>query len=342
MRFDRRTVLSALLLAAPLLALPARGQEVLRDSEVSNPVWGIRFSAPAYEVWKDHPLRDQPNLVAAGTWKEKGCGLNLSLFAILVEAGTSPAACRAGFIGNPERLRGHEDIVVHAVEDEPVAWTLFDQHLAKDVAQNQLYGYLVRDESCFELHVSSISCDGFRELALPILESLALEPRPDVNLETVAVGRSLGLEPSDWKVHQILANEYLHNASPANPARARAYYENALRLSQNTLGFDDAWTIHEGIGLAWLAEDDGNAAIGALRKALDLCRSEPSNTEAMNETLYNLACAYSLSDDREKACSTAAELIGRLSGAERGKELEDMRQDPQLDALRKARCIDGL
>lgn len=327
-------------LATSLTVFPVCAEEHVSQGRVSSSLWGISFVAPAYEVWSDHPLRGRPDFVAAGEWDAQGCSFHLSLFAVLVDAGTSPAECRSGFAGNPVPLASERDVTVLATEDKPVAWTHFDQKSA-GLVQNQLYGYWVRDETCFELHVSAMSCEHFGSVTLPILKSVALEPRPDVNVETVAVGRSVGLRPNHWRVHLTLAGEYLHNAQPANPTRARHYYENALRLSQGDLPFEDAWTLYEGIGLSWLEEDNGDAAIDPLSQAVELARSA-SAAEELWESLYNLACAYSLAGEVESACAIAAESLTTRPPKGRRQSLNEMRNDPQLRTLVEARCVEGL
>lgn len=334
--------LAAVFIVGVITPPPARSQEGLVDTRVSNAVWGFSFTAPGYEVWEDHPLRGQPNFVTAGQWDEGGCALNASVFARLVITGTPPADCRTGLGGNPEPLKGDRNVVLLSVEDSPVAWTLFDRKLTGRLIQNQLYGYWVQGESCFELHVSAMACNKFGTIASRILDSVAIEPRPDVNVETVAVGALLELEPNHWRVHQVIAGEYLHNVSPPNPTRARAYYENALRLSGGDLSFNDAWAIQEGIGLSWLNQETGQSAIAPLLKAIKLARAEPAAVAELAESLYNLACAYSLAGDLENACVSATQLVEGLSGRERRRTLEDMRQDPQLRALREARCVKGL
>jgi hypothetical protein len=325
-------------LAFVMAAPGARAQEEVADGRISSAVWGVSLTAPRYRVWEDHPLRGYPHFVAAGNWVEDGCSVSLSLLAVLVEDGVSPAECRATGSGNPEPLRADDAVSVRHLAETPVAITLLDRKVATGIIQSQLYGYWARDESCFELHVSSLQCSGFDKIAMPVLESVALEPRPEVNVETVAVGRALGLEPENWKVHQVIAGEYLHNFSPKKPARARAYYESALSLSPGEIGFDDRWTILAGIGLSWLFEDNGESAIAPLAKAVEMARSEPGAKRELGESLYNLACAYSLAGDVEEACEAAAEWTTGLDERERKQQLKSMRADPQLEAMLESGC----
>lgn len=334
-----RIGLAALTLGIALAALPVHSQEELADGKVTNQVWGVHFAAPGYEIWDDHPHRGRPDLLAAGSWERASCGVNLSLFATLVESGTTPAECRRRYAAATERLEGIPEVTVLAVEDAPVAWTRFERKREEGV-QSQLYGYLVRGETCLELHVSALDCQGFAGIATPVLESLVFEPPPEVNLETVAMAVIRRLEPDHWQVHLALAGLHLHN-QPPNPARARRYYQNVLRLSRGDASFDEAWAVHEGIGLTWLDEDDGTSAIAPLSKAVELVRGDASASTKLEESLYNLACAYSLAGEMESACRTAGQLVDGLSGKQRRRQLKNMRGDPQLRALREAGCIKG-
>lgn len=335
----RRRILAIGLLISVAVIPGAQAREALSNGRVVSPTWGVSLGAPLYEVWEEHPLRGQANFLAAGRWEQAGCALNLSLFAILVHNGTPAATCRQKFAGNPIPLEADEAATVLRVTDAPVAVTIFDMEMGEGVVQNQLYGYWVRDESCFELHLSAMSCASFSEIAVPILDSVDLQPRPDVNVETVSVGQALGLEPDDWKVHQIIAGEYLHNISPSNPARARSYYQSALRLSAGNIGFEDEWTIQAGLGLAWLHEDNGQSAISPLRRAVELARSEPAAVMELDESLYNLACAHSLVGDIEAACEASMELMAGLSAKERQRKVQSMRRDPQLGTMLSSGCL---
>lgn len=342
MTLRRLLGIATLISVATLPSAHAQTTEEVRNGRVASQAWGISLAAPSYEIWEDHPLRGRPNFLAAGLWKETGCSVHLSLFAILVESETSAATCRTSFAGNPVPLQKAEGVTVLDVEDAPVAWTRFDAEMESGIVQNQLYGYWTRDESCFELHLSSISCTAFSEIAMPILESVELQQRPGVNVETVSVGRALSLEPDHWKVHQVIAGEYLHNLSPTNPGRARTYYENALRLARGSIGFEDEWTIQAGLGLAWLHEDNGESAISPLRKAVELARSEPAAVMELDESLYNLACAYSLVGNVGAACDATTELMAALSERERRMKFQSMQRDPQLQAMLSSGCLASL
>ncbi len=335
-------VLCAVFCVVALLAGVSSAQEEVAEDVVRNEEWGVEFSALNYHTWTEHESRGQPNFVAAGAWQTIDCGFNLSLFAVLVAEGTPAAECRAGLAGNPSALADDETVSGLIRKDGILASSRFDRVYQEDLLRHHLYGYQVEGETCFELHVSAIACEAFDAVAQPILGSLEIKPRSGVNVETVAVARSLGIEPDHWRVHQVIAAEYLHNTQPTNPERARRYYRSALALAPDDLPFEEEWTIHDGIGMSWLSQDEGHAAIGPFTKAAELARSAPTATMELGQSLYNLACAHSLAGDRARACEVATEIVSPIAEEAKQAMLRLMRQDPMLEGLREAGCIDGL
>ena len=432
---------AAVLTAASLLSGVSLAQETTDGGVVSNAEWGVSFSAPNYRSWQEHESRNQPNFVAAGAWQTVDCGFNLSMYAILVAEGTSAAECRAGLAANPSALLNDETVSGLIRKDGLVASSRFDRVYQEDLLRHHLYGYRVENETCFELHVSAIACEAFDAVAVPILGSLKVEPRPGVTVETVAVARSLagrgetlvelsccavgsdarrpsrmamraiverrqrgrraqcvasrgipqqpngrgrlrplatrallnnatalpasrsrhqepqmpalsprefhhgllGVEPDHWRVHKVIANEYLHNTEPTNPERARKFFRSARELAPDDLPFEDEWSIHEGIGMSWLNQREGAAARAPLKKALELARSTtPTPTMELGESLYNLTVAHALARDRAAACGVASEIVNSIAEEARQAMLRLMRQDPQLAELRAAGCIKGL
>ena len=311
-------------------------------TEVRDEVWGIEFRVPDYEPWDDHPLQGQPNFVLAGASSSDACELNFSVFAEIIPPETSADDCRKGYLGNPEPLEKSDDVDGLEHETEPLTYTLFRRTIVEVFTEHKLYGYWTRNDTCFELHISSVGCDDFGGRALPILKSVKLGPDRGVTVETVALASTQGRHPTDWEIHLAAASHYLHQAEPPVPERARRFFSSTIELAGEELDDEHRWIIEEGIGIAWLMEDDGDAAIPPLSRALELARAQPDRDQMLSSTLYNLSCAYSLTGDVEQACVLIGELLSTQPDDERKESLKEIRQDPQLKAVRKAACFKAL
>lgn len=338
------------LIMVPGTTYAVQGQAI-SDSDnghiVKSKTWGIEFEAPHFEHWNDHPLQEQANFVLAGKVTKGSCELNRSMFAIPITDGTTPHECRSGYMGNPDGLANRPEIELHEHQVSPITFTLYDWVLGEGSAptsglrQNQLYGYWVRRDVCFEIHISSMSCSNFAPIALPILNSVKIDEDIDVTTETVALAQEMKGGPGDWIVHLATASKYLHGMNPSVPVRARRFYESALELGGD-LEDQYLWIIHEGIGLTWLEEDSGQEAIPPLEKALSVARQMPENKTMLSSTLYNISCAYSLTNQIGLACENLEELISNQSGKELKSTLKEIKKDKQLRIVRKSPCYKEL
>lgn len=306
---------------------------------VQHPLWGISLHVPGFS-WSQHPLQGRPNFILYGTSEQNDCSLHLSMFAIQALPGETAVECRDRYAGNPAPLKKDSSIQVHAVDVSPIVFTLYDQSLSPDgPVQNQLYGYWCYLDTCFELHVSSIMCASFSELALPILRSVEIVEQPDVTLATFEMGQAMDEDPRHWNVHLQLAGIYLHGMEPSNTELARRYYLSAQRLGGPSLPTKELWLMAEGIGLSLLMEDEGRQAIPYLERSVELARAHADLLEGGDESFYNLACAQSLTGRVDEACASLTELMSRQSRKQRKATLADARKDAQLAVLREAPCF---
>ncbi len=323
----RAPVVALLLFATSGASVAELSSESIVGDRVEHAVWGVAFDAPGYELW-EHPLRGQPNFIAAGNLQVDGCELHLSLFAVPAGEGTTPDECRRRLAGNPDTVRSQGGVLLEETSGTP-AMTRFDRPMEGSLVQNKRFGYWVRGLTCFELHQSAIDCRTFSEPTRAILDSFEVQERPYVDFLSMSAAHALGSGPEDWRVHQRLGDTFLHHSEPS-ATEARHYYDNALALAGSALTAEDRWKIHSGIGLAWLHEDDGERATTPLELALAATEGSGLPAEMREETLYNLTCALALSGRVDEACARASSLMSGLNRKHRKKNLEDMRRDPQL------------
>ncbi len=305
---------------------------------VKDDLWGVQLRFVGYEPWTDHPLRGKPNLVLAGTSNSGSCRLTMSMFAEPVPDGTTAPECRNHYMGNPEAVRKSKHTVLREEQSSPLTYTLFDIRVKdRPPVSNQAYGYWIRDDVCFELHVSSTDCDNFKAMAMPILESVRITPDRGSTPETVQLARKTGTDPGDWKLHLFVAGQYLHAVKPPVLARARRFYESARHLAGSQLDMRSRWLIEEGIGLTWLYEDNGEKALPFLNRALEVARSS-KEPDRLSSTLYNLACAHSLQGDTDRACSYLAETLSIQDEKAKQTIMKQVSEDKQLLAVRSSEC----
>jgi tetratricopeptide (TPR) repeat protein len=126
-------------------------------------------------------------------------------------------------------------------------------------------------------------------------------------------------------------------------ARARQLYEKATRLGGDKIDTQNLWLIEEGIGLAWLMDGNGERALPHLERALEVAARPGDDSRAMlSSTRHNLACAYSLLGEVEKACSQAQDLLTALPEKERKAAIKEIKKDEQLKAMRNDACYKAI
>lgn len=309
-----------------------------KTATVRDPMWGVELQFEGYQDWTDHPLYGKPNFVFAGKSEVQSCSLLMSMFAEVTYAQTA-GECRKKYMGNPAALKDKSGITLIEERETPVTYTLYDHSFgpSRNSVQNQLYGYWVRNQICFELHVSSIGCPGFRSLAMPILQSVRLSPDNGATHETVAIARKGGLDPGDWKTYMLVGGLYLHG-KPRVLDRARRFYAIALMKAGSGIDPKSEWYIQEGIGLAWLLENNPAMALHPLLRAKDITEKGYREPKARSETLYNIACTHALLGQREAACSALAESMSGMGAEWKAQQLERIKEDNQLTSLRGSSC----
>ncbi len=321
-------------------------REKVVGSSIVHPVWGVRLEMPGYEIWEDHPLRGQHNFILAGIATYDACEapVRISMFAAHFGQDVTPDRCRRAFDRDPSQLEQHAEMTVH--EDETstsLAYTLFDQGtVIPELAQNQLYGYWTHGETCYEVHISSFNCEVFRQLAFPIMHSVRIPEASEISLETVSFARALGVDPHHWMVRFALAAHYLFDSEPPIPGRARRFYEDALRLGGEEVDLEAQSLIDLGIGVSWLMENEGANAIPYFESVVVIARENPSMSQRLDESLFQLASAYSLAGDPASACDQLADVLERQPRSERQKTMSMIRKDQQLTAVREAECFQSL
>lgn len=317
------------------------------DNIIKDEMWGIEFKLDGYNEWTDHPLRGQPNFIVAGKSNSQSCEILLSMFAEPAPPNASAQGCRKKYLKDPKELeesayamsKQKSQVILIESKDTPLTYTLLDQRFdgSKPLVDNALYGYWIRDDICLELHVSSINCTNFKALAIPILASVHIIPDNGATPETVAIARKIGSVPGDWKVHMKVADIYLYSNQPL-PERARHFYESALKRARSNIDEQGKWHIEEGIGLAWLTEDNGKKALPYFLKALDAAQKGNLVNHARSETFYNIACAYSLMGETQKACEALNVSLSIQDTAGKVRTIKQAQDDKNLTSIHNTKC----
>ena len=352
MRFDLIFVILGCLATPSLLvsASSADEQTSIGGNEKAimiDKAWGVKLQFDGYRDWTDHPLYGKPNFVLAGKSKLQSCEVQLSMFAEVVASGITAHECRKSYPANPEKLKTRSDVSQIEERKNPITYSLFDQHhVFKELpfVQKQLYGYWTRNDICFELHVSSVNCTNFKDLAIPILESVRIFPDNGATHETVMLARKLGKDPGDWRIHLAVAGVHLYAKPPRN-VQARRFYTSALQRAGTELDTKSEWIIQEGIALAWLFEDNGEKALPYLMRALEITNKGYVTPAERSETFTNIACAYALMGEIEKSCnelSKALAVLSTVSPSNKERALEEIRTDKQLASVRNSECYRSL
>ncbi len=338
----------AVLVAAAGLVSVAVARPGAPGRAVRNPIWGVEVRVPGFEP-VDHPLKDQVNFVLAGRGGSGACRMNLSLFVAPIKEGGAPEECRRGDIGDPDAIALRQDADLLDQEAGAVAWSLFDQvfesRSGARTVYHQLYGYRTRGDLCFQLHLSSgDACREFPKRAKAVLGSLRLEHDPGATLETAELARRGGGDPRDWRLHLRVADTYLHDEARPGPARARRFYESALRLGATRLLPTDRFTIETGIGLAWLQEENGRAAIPPLKRALQAAQRAGGRVsqDSVRDAVYALASAQALAGDVEASCGLARRWFQGADPAALKPAAKRIRKDARMEALTDSDCYRAL
>jgi len=340
-----RALLPATLLVASALLGPAViARQAAPGRAVRNAVWGVEVRVPDFEA-VDHPLKDQANFVLAGRGGTGACRMNLSLFVAAVKDGATPEECRSGDIADPEAIAVREDAELVDQESGAVAWSLFDQNFVSSngarTTFHQLYGYKTRGDLCFQMHLSSgDACTDFPKKAKAVLGSLHLERDAGATLETAELARRDGGDPRDWKLHLRVADNYLRDETRPIPARARRFYESALRLGAASLRPADRFAVESGSGLAWLQEERPEDAIPRLKRALQAAQRAGITVphDAVRETVYALASAHALTGDLDASCDEARAWFKGADQSALKPAAKRIRKDSRMDALTGSEC----
>jgi len=168
-----------------------------------------------------------------------------------------------------------------------------------------------------------------------------LSPDNGATHETVMLAHRTGGLPGDWRLHLQVAGYYLHGAKPPVTDRARRFYISARDLAGSQLDPQSHWLIEEGIGLTWLMENDGTKAIPFLKTALEIARKSTDKNK-LSSTLYNAACAYSVTGDVKQACNHLAELLSIQDDRNRQMMISHMGEDKDLATVRNSDCYRAL
>ena len=334
---------SALPLAvAAIMLMGARPTSGLRTT--SDPIWGVSLRAPGYQP-ASHPLSGQADFILAGSAVSGSCRMNLSMFAAPTRDGATPDECRQGGVGDPDALDARQDTTLVDQKEAPIAYSLFDQTFESrqgpKTSFHQLYGYFTRGDLCFELHISGgETCPGFKEKAEEILRSVRIEKESGATLETVELAKRKGGDPRDWRLHMLVAEAYLREEDHRNPARARRFYASALRLGGKRIPLVDRFAIEHGIGLTWLAEDNGGEAIPYLMRALQAAHRAGGSLppEQSRGVLYSLASAHAMAGDLEASCDYAQQWLKAQDASDLKPAARRIRKDPQMTALNGSDC----
>jgi hypothetical protein len=316
---------------------------------VRNNVWGVEVAVPGFEA-SEHPLNAQSNFVLAANSNSRACSLNLSLFVSQGHEDGTAEDCRASDIGDPDVLAERSDVTVVDQSSSPDAWTQFDRVLESrggaQATYHQLYGYFSRKDLCFTLRVSAgEECQVFPKRAMSILHSVHLLADTGATLETAEFAKRRGGDARDWKLHLLVAEAYMHDESHRNPERARRFYASALRLAGPRMKAPDRLNAEQGIGLTWLAEDNGEEAIPHLERALHASKrtggAAPQSPHE-SETLYALASAHALEGDVDAACLLARTWLQAQASSDLKAAAKRIRKDPQMEALSGSDCYQTL
>jgi len=315
---------------------------------VRNSVWGVEVTVPGYEA-SDHPLNAQANFVLAANSVTRACSLDLSVFVSQGHEDGTAEDCRASDVGDPDALADRSDVVVVDQSDSPAAWTQFDRTLVSrsgaQATYHQLYGYFSRNDLCFTLRVSgSEECRIFPKRATAILHSVRMLADTGATLETAEFAKRRGGDPRDWKLHLLAAEAYMHDEAHRNPERARRFYASALKLAGPRMRPPERLNAEQGIGLSWLAEDNGQEAVPHLERALHAeKRSGWAVSPAhQSETLYALASANALKGDLDAACGFARTWLQGQAPSDLKGAAKRIRKDPQMEALSGSDCYQTL
>ncbi len=308
---------------------------------IRQAVWGFEFRVPGFEAVYN-PNRER-SITWGMDWSETNslpdtvldgrtrgaCPMGITVLVKRLPGGGDAAACRSGDrFWSPENLRKTKGAEILDLKDRPVT----SMHVAfrgspgaaSGPGENHhFFGYFIRGDHCFILQVRSRECQGYEAAAERILGSFRLLEDTGATQETAKLAQKQGGDPRDWRLHLVAGGLYLHQAIPNDPKSARRFYQSALDLGAGRLDSSDTWTAEEGIGLSYLAEDLGPAAIPHLLRGLSAAE-QWGRKEAEEESLHNLLCGYSLAGEFGSACE-------RLKGA-----LEEVPQEDRKTYLKKA------
>ena len=336
----RRPVFAACAtIAAVVAGSPALAGSSAAGRTVRDPVWGVELRVPGYEP-ADHPLRGQSNFIMAASAGERACRLNLSLFVSQVAHGATPAECRENDVGDPDALSSRDDVDLVEEKAAPVAYSLFDRTLESKAGAQRMFHEL----------------GGFPGKAMGILRSVRVGRDTGATLETVEFAKRKGGDPRDWRLHLMVAQAYLRDEDHRNPARARRFYESALQIGGPRLKEVDRLAIEQGLGLTWLAEENGREAIPHLERALQLARlaeqgarrrgsedEAPGGTgDRQREAIYALASAQAMSGNVAASCGYARRWLQAQDVSELKPAAKKIRKDPQMEALTGSECYQAL
>ena len=343
----RILLLAAVFCYTPIAAVFAQGSVVKQGNTIHNQEWGVSVSAPGIELWSDHPHKNSSAHILAATIKDQQCRVNISVMAARMPIGATALDCWKAGSHHPKNLELKKKtspslVKIHSATLRPVPHTLYDLVLdnkARQLTNNQLWAYRDREDQCIVLHASSINCDKFGNYANPLMKSIRVDRNKDVTVETVSIGRQQKIASDGAQAHMLAASYYLHRAKPANPGKARRFYQSAYRLTEDKSDIVQMWVIKEGVGISFLMQENSKQALRSLQEARKWADAGGSRRNKMlSSTLYNLACAHSINNTTTEACSQLTELAGVKEPGSLARLLQKIESDPQLANVRNAAC----
>ncbi len=294
-----RILLIVAAVAGLTLAQESEAQEqTVQDGKLTDPIWKLTFEAPKLAkgmavggpamlfegrcdggITIEIKVREAPVLWSAPEWRKE-------IHAAWEKQGRKRTEPENG--------------------DEPGPWSLFVEESLAGSKRHHGYMWYARGNQCFEVHAQvNEKTETSGDAIKAVLKNLKLGEDPGLGLLVAIVARRMG-DPIDHPVVLLkAAGAYIRNQPPNYPMARKILKTCRQKDKGATYEPEERYMLYAWGGHALLSEPDRDAAQSiAWNKQAEQIAKEigtPQFHASGSVCAYNLACAYSLMDDMDKA-----------------------------------------
>ena len=298
------------------------------EGKFTDEYFGVVFEAP--ELKEGFGLGLGGNQVL---WSGK-CAGGVDVELICVEP-REPMAAKA-LMENAKKAWAEDGKERKEMEEglEPTPWVLFVQESLAGFQRHHGWAYYARGPQNFIVHAQvREKSDTSGEAIKAALGGLKLADKSDSFLFAHLVAKNRGADPRDPLVMLEAGSGYLGQNIQNHP-RGLALLLLAKEHGYDSFDDNQKWNLMQGIGLAQLMTGKHAESIPTWLETVKLSEKTDEPQALLANSLYNLACGYSLLGKLDEAFDTLKKAFAVPHESIQGLK-EHAQQDPDLKPMRE-------